>query len=262
MVDLIIVGAGVAGMTAGIYAKRAGLSVLVFEARMFGGQIVNSEKVENYPGFMDISGRELTEKIYHQMNNLGGKIRDEEVVAVRKLGNGDFEVETDEGKYASHAIIIATGTKPRELPERQKKMAGKRPILYCATCDGVLHAGKTVVVVGSGNTAKHEVAYLQRICEKVYQIHHTDEIPADAEAIFVAVGRVPNTNLVRGLVELDENGYIEAEENCKTTCAGMFAAGDCRTKTARQLVTATGDGAVAAGEVISYINNEKISKEK
>lgn len=262
MVDLIIVGAGVAGMTAGIYAKRAGLSILVFEARMFGGQIVNSEKVENYPGFMDISGRELTEKIYHQMNNLGGKIRDEEVVAVRKLGNGDFEVETDEGKYSSHAIIMATGTKPRELPEKQKKMAGKRPILYCATCDGVLHAGKTVVVVGSGNTAKHEVAYLQRICEKVYQIHHTDDIPEDAEAIFVAVGRVPNTNLVRGLVELDENGYIVAEENCKTTCAGMFAAGDCRTKTARQLVTATGDGAVAAGEVISYISNGKISKEK
>ncbi len=254
MVDLIIVGAGVAGMTAAIYAKRAGLSVLVFEAKVFGGQIVNSEKVENYPGFENISGKELTEKIYHQMNNLGEKIRDEEVVAVRKLSNGDFEVETDEGKYASRAIIIATGTKPRELPEKQKKMAGKRPISYCATCDGALYAGKTVVVVGSGNTAKHEVEYLKRICEKVYQIHHTDEIPEDAEAIFVAVGRVPNTELVRGLVELDENGYIVAGEDCKTTCAGMFVAGDCRTKTARQLVTATGDGAVAAMSIVDFLN--------
>ncbi len=262
MVDLIIVGAGVAGMTAAIYAKRAGLAVLVFEARMFGGQIVNSEKIENYPGFENISGRELTEKIYHQMNNLGGKIRDEEVMAIRELVNGDFEVGTDEGKYSSHAIIMATGTKPRELPEKQKQMAGKRPILYCATCDGALYAGKTVVVVGSGNTAKHEVEYLQRICKKVYQIHHTDDIPEDAEAIFVAVGRVPNTELVRGLVELDENGYIVAGEDCKTTCVGVFAAGDCRTKTARQLVTATGDGAVAAGEVISYINQRKISKER
>lgn len=257
MVDLIIVGAGVAGMTAAIYAKRAGLAVLIFESAVPGGQIINSEKVENYPGFTAVSGRELTEKIYHQMNNLGGKIRDEEVVAVRKLGNGDFEVETDEGKYSSHAIIIATGTKPRELSEKQKQMAGKRPILYCATCDGALYAGKTVVVVGGGNTAKHEVEYLQRICKKVYQIHHTDEIPEDAEAIFVAVGRVPNTDLVRGLVELDENGYIVTGEDCKTTCVGMFAAGDCRTKPARQLVTAVGDGAIATVEAINYINRLK-----
>ncbi len=254
MVDLIIVGAGVAGMTAAIYAKRAGLSVLVFEAKVFGGAIVNAEKVENYPGFMTISGRELTEKIYHQMNNLGGKVWDEEVVAVRKLENGDFEVETDEGKYASRAIIVATGTRPRELPEKQKKMAGARPILYCATCDGALYAGKIVVVVGSGNTAKHEVEYLERICKKVYQIHHTDEIPEEAEAIFVAVGRVPNTELVKGSVETDENGYIVAGEDGGTTTAGLFAAGDCRTKPTRQLVTAINDGAVAAGEVVKYIN--------
>ncbi len=257
MVDLIIIGAGVAGMTAGIYAKRAGLSVLVFEATMYGGQIVDAEKVENYPGFLEISGRELTEKIYHQMNNLGGKVRDEEVVAVRKLENGDFEVETDEGKYASHAIIMATGTKPRELPERQKQMAMSRPILYCATCDGALYSDKTVVVVGSGNTAKHEVAYLERICKKVYQIHHTDEIPEDAEAIFVAVGRVPNTELVKDLVRMDENGYIVAGEDCQTSLAGVFAAGDCRTKAVRQLVTATSDGATAAGGAINYINQLK-----
>ena len=254
MVDLIIVGAGVAGMTAAIYAKRAGLSVLIFESGVPGGQIINSEKVENYPGFTAISGRELTERIYHQMNNLGGKIRDEEVMAVRKLGNGDFEVETDEGKYSSHAIIMATGTKPRELPEKQKQMAWKRPISYCATCDGALYAGKTVVVVGSGNTAKHEVEYLKRICKKVYQIHHTDEIPEDAEAIFVAVGRVPNTDLVRELVELDENGYIVAREDCRTTVDGIFVAGDCRVKQMKQLVTATGDGAVAAKGVIDLLS--------
>lgn len=256
MVDLIIVGAGVAGMTAAIYAKRAGLSALVFEAKVFGGAIVNAEKVENYPAFTTISGRELTEKIYHQMNNLGGKVRDEEVVAVRKLGSGDFEVETDEGKYASRAIIVATGTRPRELSEKQKQMAGKRPILYCATCDGALYAGKIVVVVGSGNTAKHEVEYLERICKKVYQIHHTDEIPEEAEAIFVAVGRVPNTELVKDLVETDENDYIVAGEDGRTTTAGLFAAGDCRTKPMHQLVTAINDGAVAAGEVVKYINQK------
>ena len=140
------------------------------------------------------------------------------------------------------------GTEPRKLSEKQAADAGERPISYCATCDGALYKGKPVVVVGSGNTAKHEMKYLENICSKVYHIHHDDPIPKDAEAVFVAIGRVPNTGFVQNVVELDKSGFVVAGEDCKTSTPGIFAAGDCRTKDVRQLVTAAADGAVAAME--------------
>ncbi|MBR3256290.1 FAD-dependent oxidoreductase [Candidatus Saccharibacteria bacterium] len=265
MHDIIIIGAGMAGLTAAIYAARAGKSVLVLESGVIGGQIVDAPAVDNWPGNFKTSGKDLMDKISHQANELGAEIKYEEVVSIDKIekiidGNSEsknekpvFTVKTDEGEYSCSAIIIAVGTEPRKLSEAQAKDAGERPISYCATCDGALYKGKPVVVVGSGNTAKQEIKYLEGICSKVYHIHHDNPIPKDAEAVFVAIGRVPATDFVKGLVELDSDGYIVADESCITSCPGIFVAGDCRTKTVRQLVTAAGDAAVAAGTAVKYL---------
>ena len=253
MFDIIIIGAGIAGMTAGIYVARAGKTVLILESKTHGGQIVNTLGIQNWPGETEISGVDLAQKIYRQANNLGAKILYEEVMSVDVRGDGGFLVKTDENEYSCRAMIIATGTVPRKLSEKQAADAGERPISYCATCDGALYRGKTVVVVGSGNTAKHETRYLENIASKVYHIHHDDPIPAVAEAIFVAIGRVPSTTVFDGLVELDADGYVVAGEDCKTSHPGVFVAGDCRTKQVRQLVTAAGDAAAAAAAALAFL---------
>lgn len=256
MYDIIIIGAGMAGLTAAIYAARAGRSVLVLESQVCGGQIVASAGIVNWPGLPGISGADLMNKICHQAGDLGAEIRYENVISVAEASSDTgarFKVVTDDREYSCGALIIATGTEPRKLSEKQTLEAGERPILYCATCDGALYAGKPVVVVGSGNTAKHEIAYLSKIASRVYQIHHDEPIPKEAEAVFVAIGRVPKTEMFRSLVKLDENGYVVAGEDCHTSLDGVFAAGDCRTKNLRQLVTAAADGAMAASEAGKFL---------
>lgn len=255
MYDVAIVGAGIAGMTAAIYAARAGKKVLILENKACGGQILPALRVDNWPGDPGVSGADLSEKIYHQMSNLGVETKFAEVteVAAHKDDKKFFVVETDEGDFKCKAVIIATGTEPRKLSESQAKDAGKRPISYCATCDGALYKDKPVVVVGSGNTAKHEIKYLENIASKVYHIHHDDPIPKDVKAVFVAIGRVPNAKIFADLVDMDSNGYIVADEDCHTSCSGVFAAGDVRTKSLRQLVTAASDGAMSAIEAIKYL---------
>ena len=250
--DVIIVGAGIAGLTAAIYVSRAGKSVLVLESTMQGGQIINTINIENWPGDFKVSGAELSQKIYKQAEELGAEIDFDNVEKIEKITEG-FRVVAEDDEYTAGAVILAVGADPRKLSEKQTKDAGKRPISYCATCDGALYKGKPVVVVGSGNTAKHEIEYLQNIASKVYHIHHDDPIPEDAEAVFVAIGRVPATGNFADLVDLDERGYVIAGEDCKTSTPGVFVAGDCRTKEIRQLVTAAADGAVAATEACRYL---------
>lgn len=252
MYDVIIVGAGMAGMTSAIYVARAGLSVLVLETGAVGGQILGSLEVSNWPGEVKISGADLMEKIYHQVNNLDVEVRYEKVEKIEKNDN-KFVVSTDEDEYECRAVILAMGRGERKLSEKQARDAGERPISYCATCDGALYKGKKVVVIGSGNTAKHEIKYLKGICSKVYHIHHDEPIPPEAEAVFVAIGRVPATEMVKDLVDLDETGYVVAGEDCLTSCPGVFVAGDVRTKKLRQLVTAAGDGATAGEAVIDFL---------
>jgi thioredoxin reductase (NADPH) len=218
---------------------------LVLESNVKGGEIVESEMVSNYPGVANVSGADLMKTVAEQAESFGAKIKYAKVTRIVDRGEVKI-VETDDVEYEAKSVILAMGTEPRRLSEKQAADAGERPISYCATCDGALYAGKPVVVVGSGNTAKYTIMYLENIASKVYHIHHDDPIPKDAEAVFVAIGRVPQTSFVKDLVELDENGYVVAGEDCKTTCPGIYVAGDCRTKTTRQLVTAAGDGAVAA----------------
>ena len=250
--DVIIVGAGIAGLTSAIYLARALKTVLVLEGKVQGGQIVNTLSVENWPGSYKVSGYDLMNGIYKQAVELGAEVRFEEVKDVRK--NGElFMIMTDEAAYKTRSVIIAVGAEPRKLSELQAGYAGKRPISYCATCDGALYKGKTVVVVGSGNTAKDEIKYLEGICAKVDHIHHDEMIPEDAEAVFVAIGRVPSTGFLKDLVKLDDKGYVMADEDCETSCSGVFVAGDCRTKKVRQLVTAAADGAVAAEAAVNYL---------
>ena len=250
--DVIIAGAGIAGMTAAIYAVRAGKTVLMLEERVEGGQIINTIGIENWPGDMGVSGVDLTRKIMAQATELGAEVEYEEVTEVVKNDNG-FLVKTEDSEYNCRAFIIASGTEPRKLSDEMMKDAGKRPVSYCATCDGALYKDKKVVVVGHGNSAEHEIKYLKGICSEVYNIHHDDPIPADAEAIFVAIGRIPLTSAFKNLVEIDEKGYIVAGEDCHTSCPGVFVAGDCRTKDLRQLVTAASDGAIAATEAIKFL---------
>lgn len=251
--DVVIIGAGIAGMTAAIYVCRAGKTVLVLEERVQGGQIINTINIENWPGDFKVSGAELSQKIYKQMEELGAEVEFDKVTKISRDGN-EFVVTGEDDEYGASAIIIASGTEPRKLSDKQALDAGGRPISYCATCDGALYKDKIVVVVGHGNTAKHEVKYLENIASKVYQIHHDDPIPEDAEAVFVAIGRVPNTSFLKDFVELDNDGYVVASEDCKTSASGIFVAGDCRTKDVRQLVTAASDGAAAASAVIEYLN--------
>ena len=250
--DVAIVGAGVAGMTAAIYVRRAGKSVVVFEEKVPGGQIVNTSSVANWPGEPGISGADLSREIKEQMVGLSAELEYATVSSVKKTDEG-FMVETDDGEFLVGAVILAMGTEPRKLSEKQMKDAGERVISYCATCDGALYKGKPVVVVGSGNTAKHEMAYLSNIASKVYHIHHDEPIPEEAVAVFVAIGRVPHTEVAKGLVDLDDDGYVMAGEDCLTSCPGVFVAGDCRTKNLRQLVTAAADGAVAGNAAVQYL---------
>lgn len=259
--DILIIGAGMAGLTAGIYVGRAGKKVLILESGAVGGQIVSALAVENWPGEVKISGKDLMGQVREQALGFGAEIKYEETVNIMKNGD-EFTVTTDEDEYKCKAVIIATGTSPRKMSEKQTLDAGKRPISYCATCDGALYRGKPVVVVGSGNTAKHEMKYLEGICSKVHHIHHDDPIPKDAEAVFVAIGRVPASDFLKNFLNVNTDGYVVAGEDCKTSCAGVFVAGDCRTKKVRQLVTAASDGAIAAEGVLDYLSGKGVPKRK
>lgn len=250
--DILIIGAGMAGLTSAIYGARASKSVLVLESKVSGGQILDSNSISNWPGSPEISGVDLMKKIEAQAKEMGAEIKYEEVSRISSDDNG-FLIITDESEYKAKTVIIATGTKPREMSAEQTKDAGSRPISYCATCDGALYKNKPVVVVGHGNTAKYEIMYLKNIASKVYQIHHDDPIPEDAEAVFVAIGRVPQTDFLKDFVNLDTDGYV-ISDNCKTSVPGVFVAGDCREKEIKQLVTAASDGAIAAMEAVKYLS--------
>lgn len=299
MYDCIIVGAGTAGLTAAIYLRRASKKVLVLEAKSYGGQIVNTLNIENYPAEPHISGFDFATKLYNQAKELGAEIKFEKVINLED-NNISKCVITSNNKYETKTIILATGSDNRKLGiENEDELTGKG-ISYCATCDGAFYKGKTVAVVGGGNTALEDALYLSDIAEKVYLIHRRNEFRGEeatvnklkeksnveiiynsnvtklisnnklesievtnndgnvnnikVDGLFVAVGRIPENQNFASIINLDNNGYVIANEDCNTNVPGIFVAGDNRVKKVRQLVTAASDGAVAATEAIKYIS--------
>lgn len=293
MIDVAIIGAGTAGLTAAIYARRAGSSVTVFEGEAPGGQIINTPEIDNFPGLPGVSGYEYANKLFEQAQALGAEfVFDKVKVAEGSLEEG-FKLTTEYGTLCeAKTVIIASGVKRREMGLAGEQEFTGRGISYCATCDGAFFKGKTAAVFGGGNTAVEDAIYLAGICKKVYIIHRRNQFRADqalvdellahdnvetklcftvsgirgedkltgvdltnidgsreeltTDALFVAIGLIPENGVFKDIAELDDAGYVVAGENCETSTPGVFAAGDCRTKDVRQLVTAAADGAVAA----------------
>jgi thioredoxin reductase (NADPH) len=297
--DVIIIGGGPAGLTAGLYATRAGLKSLLVEQGVFGGQIVNARLVENYPGFPEgISGAELGEFMRQQVNKYGMETLNTGVSRVR-AGNA-YEVSTSEGNIQTKSIIIAAGAEYRKLDVTGEERLAGRGVSYCATCDGFFFRDREVAVVGGGDTAITDALELAQHCRKVYIIHRRDQLRAtkalqerafsqpkielvwnsvveeivgekmlrslrlrnvktgqssdlEIEGIFVAVGIKPNSQAFSQLVTLDEAGFIITDELMRTSAPGIFAAGDVRHNSFRQVITAAGDGAAAAMSTFKYV---------
>jgi thioredoxin reductase (NADPH) len=297
--EVIIIGGGPAGLTAGLYASRAGLKTLLFERGIFGGQIVNARQVDNYPGFPEgISGLDLASLMHQQATKYGLETITAEVTAIKPEHN--YSVTTTEGNYEAEAIIIAAGSEYRKLgvPGEGKLMG--RGVSYCATCDGLFFRNLDVAVVGGGDTAITDALELSEHASKVYIIHRRDQLRAGkvlqqlalahpklkpiwdtvvdeitgedklsglrlrnvktgkiinlpVAGVFVAIGLEPNSQCFAGVVELDETGHIKTNELMATSAPGIFAVGDIRKNSARQVASAVGDGATAALSAFKYL---------
>jgi thioredoxin reductase (NADPH) len=296
--DLLIVGAGPAGLTAALYAGRSRLKTLILEKIGVGGRILLTEVIENFPGFVDgVHTADLIKRMQEQVTNLGISIVLEEVLEFDcKLKS----VQTNAGMYSADAIIIATGANPRKLGVPGEDKLTGRGVSYCATCDGPLYRGKNVVIVGGGNAMAEEALYLTRFAESVSIVHRRGELRASpilqeklkenkkinfilssvlteiigsgkveamkikdlntsqekriqCEGIFIYIGYNPDTAFLKDKLKLDETGFIITDEDMSTSCEGIFACGDCRKKSLYQVVTACGDGAVAADSAYRYL---------
>lgn len=298
MYDIIIIGGGPAGLTAALYARRANKSVLVIEKATFGGQITFSPKVENIPGFLSLSGNEFAEKLIEQVLEQGAEVEMAEVTGITK--NDTFTVHTDSGDFEGKTVIIATGAKHRLLGlDREEQFIGEG-ISFCAVCDGAFYEGKTVAVIGGGNSALQEAILLSDLARKVYVVQNLDVLTGeqklqeqlrtkdnveiilgtvvkelvgdnelvgikvesncgqtdtlDIDGMFVAIGLIPQNEPFAEHIALNNWGYAESGEDCKTNCDGIFVAGDCRSKRIRQVATAAADGAIAALAACDFID--------
>lgn len=289
MFDIIIIGAGISGMTAALYGARAGKSVLLLDGNSFGGQIVNSNEVDNYPGIKSIDGFSLMRNLYEQVLELDVVYKGEKVLELKDNNT----VITSNGEYTGKTLIIATGLNNRKLGIEDKYIG--RGVSYCASCDGNFFRNRDVAVVGGGNTAFEDVIYLSNICNKVYLINRRNEFRADKvlidkvssldnveiitpanvvqingdelvnsieldngrvieiSGLFLAIGKIPETDIFKNILEIDEYGFIVSDDTT-TNIPNVFVCGDVRTKKLRQLVTAASDGAIAANNAIEYLN--------
>lgn len=320
MTDVIIVGAGTAGLSAAIYILRAGKSVLLLEENSYGGQIITTSRIENYPGIREISGYEFATNLYKQAESLGAKVLFERCLGIEKKEengqsirkeqaifrqeeSGFFIVKTTENNYCCQSVILATGVKKRPLGLKREQEWVGRGVSYCAVCDGAFFRGKDVAVAGGGNTALEDAMFLSDYCRYVALIHRRQEFRGEerkvqllrerknvtfyleqevtallgkdvlekiqirrksdgkitelaVSGLFIAVGQMPDNGDFASLVKLDSQGYVLAGENCRTNVPGIFVAGDCRTKTVRQLTTAAADGAVAGLAACEYVSGK------
>ncbi len=302
MTDICIIGAGPAGLTAALYALRSGKKVIVVEENSYGGQIINTPEIENYPAIDNISGFDFATSLYNQCIKFGMNIQYDKVNAISQKDNSFF-VGGMMNSYEAGSVIIATGVKRRKLGvEGEERLIG-RGVSYCATCDGAFFKGKDVAVIGGGNTALSEALFLSNYCSKVYLIHRRDEFRGEknklqllknktnvsiitdviinsilgedkvqgieythkntkkqdvvkVSGVFVAVGQLPDVEFLRNTIDLNNEGYIDSDEQCMSKIPGIFVAGDCRKKDVRQLTTATADGTVAAIKACEFIDTK------
>ncbi|MCA1927483.1 MAG: thioredoxin-disulfide reductase [Calditerrivibrio sp.] len=300
--DVVIIGGGPAGLTSGIYAARDNLKTLILEKNYPGGQVAITEVIENYPGFPEgISGGDLTDQMYKHALHFGVQVKNGECCGIEFDGNIKIvSLKHNDLKIKTKSLIIAAGARPKNLEiPGEAKFLGKG-ISFCATCDGAFYRGKTVAVIGGGDSAVEEAHYLTRFAEKVYIVHRRDkfraakilqdrvfsnpkievvwnaqlvkvngetkvesltildkvkniELDLKIDGIFVFIGWVADTEHFRGVLDMDESGFIRSDESCKTCVPGIFVAGDVRTKELRQVVTAVSDGAMAAKTAEKYI---------
>lgn len=300
--DLLILGAGPAGLTAGIYAGRAKLDTIILDESVSGGQIATTNHVANYPGTREaVNGKDLASDMAAQAVSFGVRIDDLKEVFEVRLDGPEKIVVTEDTEYHAKAIILATGARPRPLDAEGAEELKGRGVHYCATCDGAMYEGTDVIVAGGGSAAIEEAVFLTRFAHKVIIVHRRDEFRAarseldeamenekiefmtskvikevvpgqhvlkevvledvkggdqttvPVAGVFVYVGNDPQTQLFKDQLSLDSQGYISAGEDTKTSVAGVFAAGDVRSKGVRQVATAVSDGAVAAIMAEKYI---------
>ncbi len=309
MEKLVIVGAGIAGLTAAIYASRANLKPLVISGKEEGGQLMLTTEVENYPGFPEgVLGPGLIMKCKEQARKFGTRFKDGnlEAFAVKSGGSSNgkgniYELTIEGEKIEAESVIIATGASPRLLGLESEKKYWAKGVHTCATCDGYFYSGKDVVVVGGGDSACEESLFLSKLVNSVTIIHRRDAFKASkimrerilsngkikvvwnsaveeilgdgkkvtavrvkdtnsgktselkTDAVFLAIGHIPNTAAFKGILDLDENGYLAADGRMRTKLPGVFAAGDVHDKVYRQAITAAGMGCQAALEAERYL---------
>ncbi|MFP3846258.1 thioredoxin-disulfide reductase [Priestia filamentosa] len=302
MYDVIIVGAGPAGMTASVYTSRANLSTLLIERGVPGGQMANTQDVENYPGFDFVLGPDLSNKMFEHAKKFGAVYKYGDIKEIIDEGNLKKVVTTNQEYYAK-AVIIATGADHKKLGVPGEEELGGRGVSYCAVCDGAFFKNRELVVVGGGDSAVEEAVYLTRFASKVTIIHRRDQLRAQkilqerafsndkiefiwnkevtnineesgkvstvklkdtqtgeestlsTDGVFIYVGTLPLNSAFKNLDITNEEGYVITDENMATKIPGIYAGGDIREKTLRQIVTATGDGSIAAQSVQHYIEN-------
>ena len=303
MEDLIIIGAGPAGLTAGLYAARARLKTLMLERLSPGGQVLMTDWVENYPGFPDgISGFDLIDKMRRQAEKFDLVIESQEVSRL-ELSPEKKVVVTDKGNLETRALILTSGATPRKLGIEGEELLIGKGVSYCATCDGPFYRDQEVALIGGGDTAVEEAIFLTRFAAKVHLIHRRDGLRATkllrervmaldqvnivwdtvptrivgdtevkgvdlknvktgktshlpVQGVFVFVGYIPNTELVKGQLELDKLGFVVTNNDMQTSVPGVFAAGDIRSKILRQIATAVGEGATAVFAVERYLESQ------
>jgi len=301
MRDIVIIGAGPAGLSAGIYGKRAGLDTLIIEeSGIGGGQVLTTYDVDNYPGMPGVSGMELGTKMHEHALAAGVEFLEARVQGIEDGGRIKRVITSDE-IIETRTVIIATGAVHNHLGIPGEEELAGMGVSYCATCDGAFFRKRVTAVIGGGDVALEDAIFLARGCSKVYLIHRRDEfrgarkladivkntenieiiydtvpesvVGTDAveglnirnvktgatetltlDGVFIAVGTHPVTEYLKGVLDMDEKGYIIAGENCATSVPGIYAAGDVRTKALRQIVTAAADGANAVTSVQEYLN--------